>query len=94
MPRKPRPSLPGATYHVYCRVAGGEFVFEGDFEAFEFVETLRKVKELDGWTVFGRCLMGNHYRLVLETRQVELWSLSVLSNLRKFPHPRQNRQHS
>ena len=61
MPRKPRLLLPGATYHVHCRVARGEFVFEDDFEAIEFVETLRKVKELDGWAVFAWCLMTNHY---------------------------------
>jgi hypothetical protein len=28
MPRKTRLFVPGATYHVYCRVARGEFVFE------------------------------------------------------------------
>jgi len=39
--------IPGATYHVYCRVAGGEFVFEGDFEAVEFIGTPCTVGELD-----------------------------------------------
>ncbi len=38
MPRHPRLFLPGATYHVYCRVARGEFVFDDDFEGIEFVE--------------------------------------------------------
>ena len=33
MPRHPCLFLPGATYHVYCRVARGEFVFDNDFEA-------------------------------------------------------------
>jgi hypothetical protein len=28
VPRHSRLFLPGATYHVYCRVARGEFVFE------------------------------------------------------------------
>ncbi len=36
MPRHPRLFVPGATYHVYCRVARGEFVFDDDFEATEF----------------------------------------------------------
>ena len=31
MPRNPRHFLSGATYHAYCRVARGEFVFEDDF---------------------------------------------------------------
>lgn len=73
MPRHPRLFVPGAIYHVYCRVARGEFVFDDDFEATEFVEVLRKVRDLDGWTVFAWCLMGNHYHLVLRTREVDLW---------------------
>ena len=48
MPRHPRLLIPGATYHIYCRVARGEFVFDDDFEAIEFVETLREVRDLDG----------------------------------------------
>ena len=73
MPRKPRLFIPGATYHVYCRVARGEFVFDDDFEAIEFIKVLRKVRNLDGWTVFASCLMGNHYHLVVKTRNVDLW---------------------
>jgi hypothetical protein len=38
MPRKPRLFVPGATYHVYCRVARGEFVFDDPYEAEEFVK--------------------------------------------------------
>ena len=37
MPRHTRLFLPNAIYHVYCRVARGEFVFDDDFEAMEFV---------------------------------------------------------
>ena len=73
MPRHPRLFLPEATYHVYCRVARGEFVFDDDFEAVEFIEALRKVRDLDGWTIFAWCLMGNHYHLVLRTQSVDLW---------------------
>ena len=73
MPRHPRLFIPGATYHVYCRVARGEFVFEDNHEAVEFVDTLREVRDLDGWSVLAWCLMGNHYHLVVKTRTVELW---------------------
>jgi len=73
MPRHPRLFVPGAIYHVYCRVARGEFVFNDDFEALEFIEVVREVRDLDGWTVFAWCLMGNHYHLVLRTREVDLW---------------------
>ena len=61
MPRHPRLFLYGAIYHVYCRVARGEFVFDDDLEAVEFIETLRRVRDLDGWTIFAWCLMGNHF---------------------------------
>ena len=73
MPRHPRLFLPEATYHVYCRVARGEFAFDDDFEAVEFIEALRKVRDLDGWTIFAWCLMGNHYHLVVRTLCVDLW---------------------
>jgi REP element-mobilizing transposase RayT len=73
MPRHPRLFIPGATYHVYCRIARGEFVFDDDHEAVEFVETLREVRDLDGWSVLAWCLMGNHYHLVVKTRKVDLW---------------------
>jgi REP element-mobilizing transposase RayT len=73
MPRHPRLFIPGATYHVYCRVARGEFVFDDDSEATEFVEVLREVRDLDGWTILAWCLMGNHYHLVVKTRNVDLW---------------------
>jgi len=37
MPRYPRLFFHGAIYHVYCRVARGEFVFDDQLEAMEFV---------------------------------------------------------
>lgn len=73
MPRKPRLFLPRATYHVYCRVARGEFVFDDVNEAAEFVDTARRVRDLDGWKILAWCLMGNHYHLVVTTDRVPLW---------------------
>lgn len=73
MPRHPRLFIPGPTYHVYCRVARGEFVFNDEYEAHEFAEVLRDVRDLDGWTVFAWCPTGNHFHLVLKTRNVDLW---------------------
>ena len=37
MPRHPRLLIPGAIYHVYCRVARGEFVFDDDFDSDDYV---------------------------------------------------------
>lgn len=73
MPRHPRLFVPGATYHVYCRVARGEFVFDDPFEAEEFVEAARREFDLDGVRVVAWCLMGNHYHLVIQTGSAPLW---------------------
>jgi len=73
MPRHPRLFLPNAIYHVYCRVARGEIIFDQDTASLEFVETLREVRDLDGWSILAWCLMGNHYHIVVRTRTVELW---------------------
>lgn len=73
MPRKPRLFVPEATYHVYCRVARGEFVFDDPFEAEAFVDAVRQVGDLHRWKVLGWCLMGNHYHLVVKTGTVPLW---------------------
>jgi REP element-mobilizing transposase RayT len=92
MPRKPRLFLPGATYHVYCRVARGEFVFDDRSEATQFIEVVKKVKELDGWTIYAWCLMGNHYHLVLRTRTVDLWrSMARLQGTVSRKHNRRHR---
>lgn len=73
MPRRPRLFLSNAIDHVYCHVARGEFVFDEDFEAMEFVESLRDVRDLDGFSIVARCRMGNHSHLVIRTRDVEFW---------------------
>ena len=73
MARKPRLFVPGATYHVYCRVARGEFAFDDPYEAEEFVETVRHVGDLHNWRVLAWCLMGNHYHLVIKTGTIPLW---------------------
>ena len=51
MPRRPRLFVPGATYHVYCRVARGELVFDDRIESEGFVNAVREVIEIDGWRV-------------------------------------------
>jgi REP element-mobilizing transposase RayT len=48
-------------------------VFDELDEAIEFIEKLREVRDLDGWTIFAWCLMGNHYHLVLRTGELDLW---------------------
>ena len=74
MPRKPRLFVSGATYHVYCRVARGEFVFDDRKEAAEFIEIVREVRDLDSWRILAFFfLMANHYHMVVTTGSVPLW---------------------
>jgi len=73
MPRKPRLFIPYATYHVYCRVARGEFVFANREDSELFLDTLCEVRDRDGLSILAWCLMTNHYHLVLETGSVPLW---------------------
>ncbi len=73
MPRRPRLFVPGATYHVYCRVARGELAFDDTREADEFVTAAREVGELHRWRVLAWCLMGNHYHLVVRTGSIPPW---------------------
>ena len=72
MPRKPRLFVSGATYHVYSRVARGEYVFDDPYEAEEFVEAVRQVGGLHDWRVLAWCLMGNHYHLVIKTGTIPM----------------------
>ena len=65
MPRHPRLFIPGAIYHVYCRVARGEFVFEELDEAFEFIEKLREV------------LLSGGDPMVLPNRKIGQWMAAL-----------------
>ena len=73
MARSPRLFIPCAVYHVYCRTARGEMVFSDHTEATEFVGTIACVKRLHGFLVLAWCLMGNHYHVVVRTRDTPLW---------------------
>jgi REP element-mobilizing transposase RayT len=73
MPRRSRLFALGATYHLYCRVARGQFVFADPLEAESVTETLRDVKLRDGLSILARCLVTNHYHLVMKTESGPLW---------------------
>ena len=92
MPRKPRLFVPGAIYHVYCRVARGEFVFGDLVEAEAFIETVRDVRDRDGLSIFAWTLMNNHYHLVIKTGSVPLWrSMARLQGKVAREHNRRRR---
>jgi REP element-mobilizing transposase RayT len=73
MPRSPRVFLEGGIYHVYNRVTRGEKVFDDDQEALFLLDTMRKVRDRDGFIVLAWCIMGNHYHLAVRCTSVPLW---------------------
>ncbi len=72
MARPWRIQYEGAVYHVMSRgVAQGEiFLFDGDYH--RFLEYLEKVVEKFGVEIFAFILMGNHYHLLLRTKEANL----------------------
>jgi len=73
MPRSPRVFLEGGIYHVYNRVTRGERVFGEDHEALFLLDTMRQVRDRDGFIVLAWCIMGNHYHLAVRCASVPLW---------------------
>ena len=72
MPRRARVFVEGGLYHVYNRFARGEDIFADAQEAMEFLELLMALKRRDGLTVFGWCVMSNHYHMAVRTSVIPL----------------------
>ncbi len=73
MPRKRRIFVQDGVYHVYCRVARGEQVFDNTSHADYWVDTVSFATWLHDLTVLAWCLMSNHYHLVIKTHTIPLW---------------------
>src|SRR3989304_7007174 len=92
MPRRPRVSVSGAVYHVYCRVARGEPVFSGAREAAAVVGVIRGVAREHGLTVLAWCVMATHYRLAVRVGEVPLWrSMRLIQGRFARSHNRRQR---
>ncbi len=57
----------GAYYHVTTRGNNKAPIVLDDWDRVVFVHILRRVERRYGWRTHVRCLMGNHYHLVVET---------------------------
>src|SRR5438045_1650891 len=72
MPRPMRPIDDGLIYHVINRGNNRQKVFlkPGDFEA--FLTSLRDLKERKPFTLYGFCLLNNHFHLLIRPREVSI----------------------
>jgi len=62
------PSAANAYYHVFSRVAGGDFLF-GDEEKECFRQLLHKLLKFSGLEALTWCCMGNHFHILLKVPQ-------------------------
>lgn len=72
MARPLRIEFEGAYYHVMARGNARQDIFLDGTDRRAFVENLGRVTQRFDWQVWAWCLMGNHYHLLIETRQPTL----------------------
>jgi REP element-mobilizing transposase RayT len=72
MARPLRIEFPGAVYHVTSRGDRREAIFEDDADRRGFLDVLALGLARFDAQVLAYCLMGNHYHLVVYTRQANL----------------------
>ena len=62
----------GALYHVTSRGNGRKPIFRNDQDRLSFLEVLHKVNRRYHRLCHAKCLMGNHYHLVIKTQEGNL----------------------
>lgn len=72
MSRPLRIEFPGAVYHITSRGDRREAIYLGDADRRGWLEVLGHGLERFDAQALAYCLMGNHYHLVLHTRQANL----------------------
>ena len=72
MSRPLRIEFPGAVYHVTSRGDRREAIYRDDADRVAQLEVIAQAADRFDATVLAYCLMGNHYHLVLHTREANL----------------------
>jgi REP element-mobilizing transposase RayT len=72
MSRPLRIEFPGAVYHVTARGNRREAIFIDDADRASLLDLLAQGLERFDASALAYCLMGNHYHVVLQTRQANL----------------------
>jgi len=82
MPRPLRIQFPGAVYHVMNRGNGRQAIFADATDAQRFIELLAEIAAPLDWRCYAYCLMTNHYHLLVQTPQANLWQGMHMLNSR------------
>ena len=82
MSRKKRIWYPGATFHVTSRGNRRAILFKDDSDYLRFLECIEAAKNQYGFRIHTMCLMTNHFHMVIETEETELWKI-----MQKMLHP-------
>lgn len=72
MPRARRQDFPGAAHHVMNRGAASRTIFSSDADRLLFLKCLEEAVRAAHLDVLAYCLMGNHYHLLLRSRDGRL----------------------
>jgi putative transposase len=72
MPRRARCESPTGLYHVTSRGNGGISIFLDDADRAGFLAFLGKISKVEDWSIYGYCLMGTHFHLVLRAELPKL----------------------
>ena len=75
MARKNRKWFPGAIYHIMARGNYRQNIFKDDEDFKVFLLLMQDAKTKYGFKLHAYCLMTNHYHLLLETEQTEIWKI-------------------
>jgi REP element-mobilizing transposase RayT len=67
MARPLRIEYEGAVYHIMGKGNRGEFIFSEDRDKEVCLDFLERAGQRYGITVYGWCIMGNHYHLLIST---------------------------
>ncbi len=75
MARKKRIWYPGAVYHVMSRGNRRTAIFKDHSDYVHFLHIIKLISEKHPFKIHSICLMTNHFHLVMETADIELWRI-------------------
>ena len=75
MPRKKREWYPGAIYHVMSRGNRRVSLYKEEDDYLTFLQGVKKARQMYPFRIHSMCMMTNHFHMLLETEDVELWKI-------------------